>query len=147
MSAGFTKSTEIGLLLKTIPENPGVYQYFDDQGTIIYVGKAKNLKKRVSSYFNKDQSGYGKVAVLVRKIVDIRFIIVDTELDALLLENNLIKKYQPRYNVMLKDDKTYPWICMKNEPFPRVFPTRNLHNDGSEYFGPYASVRMMNTLL
>jgi excinuclease ABC subunit C len=143
----FKKSKEIDLLLKTIPENPGVYQYFDDKGTIIYVGKAKNLKKRVLSYFNKDQTAYGKVAVLVRKIVDIRFIIVETELDALLLENNLIKKYQPRYNVMLKDDKTYPWICMKNENFPRIFPTRNIIQDGSEYFGPYASVKMMNTLL
>ncbi|MCX6233043.1 MAG: excinuclease ABC subunit UvrC [Bacteroidetes bacterium] len=134
-------------ILKTIPEKPGIYQYFDDKGTIIYIGKAKNLKKRVNSYFNKETFENGKIAVLVRKIADIRFMIVDTELDALLLENNLIKKYQPRYNVLLKDDKTYPWICIKNEAFPRIFPTRNVIKDGSQYFGPYASVRMMNTLL
>ncbi len=134
-------------LLKTIPNNPGIYQYFDEKGTIIYIGKAKNLKKRVSSYFSKDVFENGKVGVLVKKIADIKFVIVDTELDALLLENNLIKKYQPRYNVMLKDDKTYPWICIKNEPFPRVFSTRNVYKDGSSYFGPYASVKMMNTLL
>jgi len=140
------RSTEIELILKTLPENPGVYQYYDSNGTIIYVGKAKNLKKRVSSYFTKNVQ-YGKVNMLVKRIADIRFIIVDSELDAFLLENNLIKKYQPRYNVMLKDDKTYPWICIKNEAFPRVFPTRNVINDGSRYFGPYASVRMMNTLL
>lgn len=133
-------------IIKTLPDNPGIYQYFDDEGKIIYIGKAKNLKKRVSSYFTKqDQSG--KVRVMVKKIADIRFMIVDTETDALLLENNLIKKYQPRYNVLLKDDKTYPWICLKNERFPRIFPTRNLIKDGSEYFGPYTSVRMMNTLL
>jgi len=137
----------ISTLLKSLPSNPGVYQYFDKSGTIIYVGKAKNLKKRVMSYFNKDLSQAGKVRVLVSKIADIKWIVVDTEYDALLLENNLIKEYQPRYNVMLKDDKTYPWICIKNEPFPRVFPTRNLIKDGSEYFGPYASVKMMNTLL
>jgi len=134
-------------ILKSLPDKPGVYQYYDKEGQIIYVGKAKNLKKRVSSYFNKDTSLVGKVRVLVSKITDIRIIIVDTELDALLLENTLIKKYQPRYNVMLKDDKTYPWICIKNEPFPRIFPTRNLVKDGSEYFGPYASGKMMHTLL
>jgi len=134
-------------ILKTLPSNPGVYQYFDKEGRIIYVGKAKNLKKRVSSYFNKDSSLTGKVRVLVSRIADIRWIVVDTEYDALLLENNLIKEYQPRYNILLKDDKTYPWICIKKEPFPRVFPTRNLIRDGSEYFGPYASVKMMNTLL
>ncbi|MFZ4399126.1 MAG: excinuclease ABC subunit UvrC [Bacteroidales bacterium] len=134
-------------ILKTLPEKPGIYQYFDEKGTIIYIGKAKNLKKRVYSYFNKETFENGKLAVLVRKIADIRFMIVDTEMDALLLENNLIKKYQPRYNVMLKDDKTYPWICIKNEAFPRIFPTRNVIKDGSLYFGPYASVRMMNTLL
>ena len=134
-------------ILKTLPEKPGIYQYFDDKGTIIYIGKAKNLKKRVYSYFNKETFENGKIAVLVRKIADIRFMIVDTELDALLLENNLIKKYQPRYNVMLKDDKTYPWICVKNEAFPRIFPTRTVIKDGSQYFGPYASVRMMYTLL
>ncbi|NVN93844.1 MAG: excinuclease ABC subunit UvrC [Bacteroidetes bacterium] len=140
-------TTHINSILKTLPEKPGIYQYFDEKGTIIYIGKAKNLKKRVLSYFNKDTFENGKLAVLVRKIADIRFMIVDTELDALLLENNLIKKYQPRYNVMLKDDKTYPWICIKNEAYPRIFPTRHIIKDGSQYFGPYASVRMMNTLL
>lgn len=134
-------------LIKTMPEKPGVYQYFDERGTILYVGKAKNLKKRVSSYFNRTKADSGKVRIMVRRIADIQHFVVDTELDALLLENNLIKKYQPRYNVLLKDDKTFPWICIKNEPFPRVFPTRNLIRDGSKYFGPYASVRMMNTLL
>lgn len=134
-------------ILKTLPPNPGVYQYFDKEGKIIYVGKAKNLKKRVNSYFNKDNSLSGKVRVLVSKIAEIRWIVVDNEYEALLLENNLIKEYLPRYNIMLKDDKTYPWICIKNEPFPRVFPTRNLIKDGSEYFGPYASVKLMHTLL
>lgn len=134
-------------ILKTLPGDPGVYQYFDNEGKLMYVGKAKNLKKRVLSYFKKDLSATGKLKVLVKKIADIRFIIVKNETDALLLENNLIKEYQPRYNVMLKDDKTYPWICIKNEDFPRVFPTRQLIKDGSVYFGPYASVRMMNTLL
>lgn len=134
-------------IIKSLPGKPGVYQYFDKDQKIIYVGKAKNLKKRVSSYFNKDLSKSGKIGVLVRKIADIKFIVVDSEFDALLLENNLIKKYQPRYNVMLKDDKTFPWICIKNERFPRIFPTRNLVKDGSVYFGPYASGRMMHTLL
>lgn len=141
------KPEHIQQILRTLPDDPGVYQYYDDEGTIIYVGKAKNLKKRVSSYFNKEQHENGKTHVLVKKIHDIKYIIVDTELDALLLENNLIKKYQPRYNVMLKDDKTYPWICIRNERFPRVFPTRTMIRDGSSYFGPYASVRVMNTLL
>lgn len=134
-------------VIKSLPGKPGVYQYYDKDGTIIYVGKAKHLKKRVSSYFNKDKSASGKVAVLVKKIADIKFIVVETEFDALLLENNLIKKYQPRYNVLLKDDKTFPWICIKNEKFPRIFPTRQLVKDGSDYFGPYASVPMMKTLL
>ncbi len=134
-------------LISSLPSKPGVYQYYDADGKIIYVGKAKHLKKRVSSYFNKDLSKSGKVAVLVKKIADIKYIVVETEQDALLLENNLIKKYQPRYNVMLKDDKTFPWICIKNEPFPRVFSTRNVIKDGSDYFGPYASVPMMKTLL
>lgn len=140
-------SDRIDKILKTLPSNPGVYQYFDKEGKIIYIGKAKKLKKRVMSYFNKDTSLTGKVRVLVSRIADIKWIVVDTEYDALLLENNLIKEYQPRYNVLLKDDKSFPWICIKNEPFPRVFPTRNLVKDGSEYFGPYASVKMMNTLL
>ncbi len=136
----------IQLKLKSLPSSPGVYQYFDAEGTIIYVGKAKNLKNRVSSYFNKNQEN-GKTRVLVRKIVDIQYIIVDTEFDALLLENSLIKKYQPKYNIQLKDDKTYPWICIKKEPYPRVFSTRRLVRDGSKYFGPYPSVKVLNTLL
>lgn len=134
-------------LLKALPEKPGVYQYFDREGKILYVGKAKSLKKRVSSYFQKEHYENNKTRVLVSRIHDIRTIVVDTELDALLLENNLIKKYQPRYNVALKDDKTYPWICIKNERFPRVFPTRKMVRDGSEYFGPYPSGKVMNTLL
>ncbi len=134
-------------LIRTMPGKPGVYQYFDKNGKILYIGKAKNLKKRVSSYFGREKQNYGKVWHLVRRIADIRHIIVDTEIDALLLENNLIKKYQPRYNVQLKDDKTFPWICIKNEHFPRIFHTRNLIKDGSRYFGPYASVRMMHSLL
>lgn len=137
----------IQTLLKTIPNNPGVYQYFDKEGTIIYVGKAKNLKKRVSSYFTKDKYDSRKTAILVRKIKDIKFIVVNSELDALLLENNLIKQHQPKYNVMLKDDKTYPWICIKKEPYPRIFSTRRIVKDGSQYFGPYANVKMMHTLL
>src|SRR5437868_4268411 len=134
-------------ILSTLPDKPGVYQYYDKDGKILYVGKAKSLKKRVSSYFLKDRYENGKTAVLVRKIMDIKTIVVDTEMDALLLENNLIKKYQPRYNVNLKDDKTFPWICIKKEPFPRIFSTRKMIRDGSEYFGPYASVKMINTLL
>ncbi len=134
-------------ILRSLPVKPGIYQFLDKEGKIIYVGKAKNLKKRVSSYFTRDASLVGKVKVMVKKIADIHHIVVDTELDALLLENNLIKTYQPRYNIMLKDDKSYPWICIKKEPFPRVFPTRNLINDGSDYFGPYASGKMMHTLL
>lgn len=135
------------LVLKNLPESPGVYQYYDKEGTLIYVGKAKNLKKRVSSYFNKDLSLSGKVRVMVSRIAEIRWIVVQTEFDALLLENNLIKEYKPRYNILLKDDKTYPWICIKKEHFARVFPTRTLVKDGSEYFGPYASGKMMHTLL
>jgi len=134
------------LKLKTLPEKPGIYQYFDAGGTIIYVGKAKNLKKRVSSYFNKTQDN-GKTVMLVKRIADIQYMVVDTELDALLLENNLIKKYQPKYNIQLKDDKTYPWICIKKEPFPRVFSTRNVIRDGSNYYGPYPNVKVMQTLL
>lgn len=132
--------------IRRIPLKPGVYQYYNKDGKIIYVGKAKSLRKRVSSYFTKQQQ-YGKVRRLVSQIEDIKYIVVDTEMDALLLENNLIKKYQPKYNVMLKDDKSYPWICIKNERFPRVFSTRNPSKDGSLYFGPFASVRSMRTLL
>jgi len=140
------KSTIINNLVVTLPNKPGVYQYYDDDKRILYVGKAKNLKKRVSSYFTKTHQ-VGKVRVLVKKIADIKFIVTETELDALLLENNLIKKYQPRYNIQLKDDKTFPWLCLKKEPFPRLFPTRVVVRDGSEYFGPYASVKMMRTIL
>jgi excinuclease ABC subunit C len=136
----------LSAIVHSLPGSPGVYRYYDGDGKILYVGKAKNLKKRVSSYFNKEPES-GKLRVLVRKIRDIKFIVTETELDALLLENNLIKKLQPRYNIMLKDDKTYPWLCIKKEPFPRVFSTRHVLNDGSEYYGPYASVRMMKTLL
>ena len=136
----------IKVLIKSLPDAPGVYQYFDKDGKILYIGKAKNLKKRVASYFTKNHD-YGKTRVLVKKIFDIKHIVVETETDALLLENNLIKKYQPRYNILLKDDKTYPWICIKNEPFPRVFLTRNIFKDGSEYFGPYTSVRTARALL
>ncbi|MBD0823530.1 excinuclease ABC subunit UvrC [Aestuariibaculum marinum] len=132
--------------LKTLPNQPGVYQYYDANGTIIYVGKAKNLKKRVSSYFTKTHDN-GKTRVLVKKIASVKHIVVETETDALLLENNLIKKYQPRYNVMLKDDKSYPWICIKKERFPRVFSTRRVFKDGSEYFGPYTSMKTVSTLL
>jgi excinuclease ABC subunit C len=141
-----SKNEDLQLKIKTLPEKPGVYQYFDASGTIIYVGKAKNLKKRVSSYFNKTQEN-GKTILLVKRIADIQYVVVNTELDALLLENNLIKKYQPKYNIQLKDDKTYPWICIKNEPFPRVFSTRNVIRDGSKYFGPYPSGKVMHTLL
>jgi len=137
----------ISQFLKTLPSSAGVYQYFDKDDTILYVGKAKNLKKRVSSYFHKEHSNYGKTRVLVSKIERIEYIVVDSEVDALLLENNLIKKLQPRYNVMLKDDKTYPWICIKKERFPRVFSIRNVVKDGSEYFGPYSSVKAMKVLL
>ncbi|MBT3547820.1 MAG: excinuclease ABC subunit UvrC [Flavobacterium sp.] len=133
-------------LLKLIPEKAGVYRYYDKNETLLYVGKAKNLKKRVSSYFNKKQE-HGKTRVLVSKIHDIQYVVVPTEIDALLLENNLIKKHQPKYNVALKDGKTYPWICIKNEPFPRIFQTRNVIKDGSAYFGPYTSVRLVKTLL
>ncbi|PWL32644.1 MAG: excinuclease ABC subunit C [Fluviicola sp. XM-24bin1] len=139
-------SEKIRNKLKVLPDKPGVYQYYDKNDTIIYVGKAKNLKKRVSSYFNKNQDS-GKTRMLVRQIFDIKYIVVDSELDALLLENNLIKKYQPKYNIQLKDDKTYPWICIKNEPFPRVFTTRRVIKDGSKYYGPYPSVKVVNTLL
>ncbi len=132
--------------IQTLPNQPGVYQYYDKEGKILYVGKAKDLKKRVSSYFTKHHDN-GKTRVLVKKIAEIKHIVVETESDALLLENNLIKKHQPRYNVMLKDDKSYPWICIKNEPFPRVFPTRRAIKDGSEYFGPYTSMKTVHTLL
>ena len=132
-------------ILPLVPDKPGVYQFFDNYGNIIYVGKAKNLKKRVSSYFSKNQSG--KTTVMLKKANQVRHMVVDNESDALLLENNLIKRHQPRYNILLKDDKTYPWICISKEPFPRVFSTRNTIKDGSAYFGPYTSGIMVKTLL
>ncbi|WP_343330908.1 excinuclease ABC subunit UvrC [Polaribacter staleyi] len=138
--------TPLELQIKTLPNEPGVYQYFDKEDVIIYVGKAKNLKKRVASYFNKNHEN-GKTRVLVKKIVRIKHIVVNTETDALLLENNLIKKYKPRYNVLLKDDKSYPWLCIKKERFPRVFMTRRVIKDGSEYFGPYTSIKTVRILL
>ena len=140
------ETPDLDIQLKTLPNQPGVYQYYDKDGTIIYVGKAKNLKKRVSSYFTKTHDS-GKTRVLVKKIVNIKHIVVETETDALLLENNLIKKHKPRYNVLLKDDKSYPWICIKKERFPRVFSTRRVFKDGSDYFGPYTSGKTVYTLL
>ena len=139
-------TTNLELQIQTLPNNPGVYQYFDKDDKILYVGKAKNLKKRVSSYFTKSHDNY-KTSVLVKKIVSIKHIVVATESDALLLENNLIKKLQPRYNILLKDDKSYPWICIKNEPFSRIFPTRRVTKDGSEYYGPYTNFKIVNTIL
>ena len=132
-------------ILSLLPDKPGVYQFIDNCENILYIGKAKNLKKRVASYFSKNQSG--KTTVLLKRAHDIRHIVVENESDALLLENNLIKKHQPRYNILLKDDKTFPWICIKKEPFPRVFSTRNMIKDGSLYFGPYTSGLMVKTLI
>ena len=140
------ETPSLDIQLKTLPDRPGVYQYFDARENIIYVGKAKNLKKRVNSYFTK-QHNNNRTRLLVKKIVRIEHIVVNSEMDALLLENNLIKKYQPRYNVLLKDDKSYPWICIKKERFPRIFATRKIIRDGSEYFGPYTSMKTVRTLL
>lgn len=134
------------LQLKTLPSEPGVYRYYDKNDQLLYVGKAKNLKKRVLSYFNKNLPGY-RIKIMVGKIVRLETTIVNSEYDALLLENNLIKEHRPFYNVLLKDDKTYPWICIKNESFPRIFLTRNVIKDGSEYYGPYAKVRPAKILL
>ncbi|MDI9544704.1 MAG: excinuclease ABC subunit UvrC [Bacteroidales bacterium] len=142
-----TPSSHINQILSGLPELPGIYQYMGEEGRIIYVGKAKNLKKRVLSYFNKNHDDSPKTAILVKRIRDIRYTVVENEQDALLLENNLIKEHQPRYNVLLKDDKTYPSICIKNERFPRVFQTRRILKDGSEYFGPYSSVPMVKAIL
>jgi len=136
----------LNIQLSALPTGPGVYQFYDSNERILYVGKAKNLKKRVSSYFNKNHE-YGKTRVLVKKIKAIKHIVVPTESDALLLENNLIKELRPRYNVLLKDDKSYPWLCLKNERFPRFFPTRRVIKDGSEYFGPYTSMKTVRVLL
>ena len=137
---------KLELQLKTLPSDPGVYRYYDKNNQLLYVGKAKNLKKRVHSYFNKKVAG-SKTRLMVSKIDHLETTIVPSEYDALLLENNLIKEFQPFYNVMLKDDKTYPWICIKNEDFPRIFMTRNIIKDGSEYYGPYAKVRPAKVLL
>jgi excinuclease ABC subunit C len=140
------QNPSLQLQIQTLPDGPGVYQYYDKEGKILYVGKAKNLKKRVASYFNKIHDT-AKTNVLVKKIITIKHIVVPTETDALLLENNLIKTLQPRYNVLLRDDKSYPWICIKKEPFSRIFPTRRMVKDGSEYFGPYTSFKTVNTIL
>ena len=132
--------------ISELPSSPGVYQYFDSSGVIIYIGKAKNLKNRVLSYLNQSNQS-NKTRILVNKITDLRYIVVNSEQDALLLENNLIKKYKPRYNILLKDDKSYPWICIKKEPYPRVFLTRRFVHDGSEYFGPYTSGKFAHVLI
>jgi len=138
--------TPLNLQVQTLPDSPGVYQYFDKNDVIIYIGKAKNLKKRVSSYFTKNHDN-AKTRILVKQIISIKHIVVGSETDALLLENNLIKKYKPKYNILLKDDKSYPWICIKKERFPRVFLTRRVIKDGSEYFGPYTSLKTVRVLL
>lgn len=133
--------------VRAMPDLPGVYQFFDTEGLLLYIGKAKSLKKRVASYFNKTTTSNNKLKTLVNKIGSVKFVVVNSESDALLLENVLIKKHQPKYNILLKDDKTYPWICIKNEPYPRIFTTRNYIEDGSIYFGPYTSGRLVRTLL
>lgn len=140
-----TTDLKIKSLVCLLPDKPGIYQFIDAFGNLLYVGKARSLRKRVASYFGKNQSG--KTYVMLKKATDIRHIVVDNESDALLLENNLIKNHQPRYNILLKDDKTFPWICIKNEPFPRVFSTRTVIKDGSYYFGPYTSGLMVKTLI
>lgn len=140
------KESEVHIIAKSLPNEPGVYQFFDKDNEIIYIGKAKDLKKRVLSYFTKKHDT-NKLKLLVRSINRIERIVVETEMDALLLENNLIKKYKPKYNVLLKDDKSYPWLCIKKEPFPRVFYTRKAIRDGSEYYGPYRNVKTVITLL
>ena len=127
-----TRNSDISNLLPSLPDQPGVYQFYDKNGILLYIGKAKNLKKRVSSYFSRNRYDSFKLKILVDRIADLKYIVVESESDALLLENNLIKKHQPRYNILLKDDKTFPWICIKNEPFPRVFSTRAVINDGSK---------------
>lgn len=139
-------NVDLEIQLKTLPSEPGVYRYYDKKGDLLYVGKAKNLKKRVLSYFNKNQGGY-RTKLMVSKIFRLETTIVNSEYDALLLENNLIKEHQPFYNILLKDDKSYPWICIKKEPFPRVFMTRQLIKDGSEYYGPYARIRQAKALI
>jgi excinuclease ABC subunit C len=140
------QNPSLELQLQTLPDKPGVYQYYDKDDKLLYVGKAKNLKKRVLSYFNKVHD-VGRTRVMVKKIATIKHIVVKNESDALLLENNMIKTHQPRYNVMLRDDKTYPWICIKNEPYSRIFSTRRMIKDGSEYFGPYTNFKTIYTIL
>lgn len=142
-----TQNSDISDLIRTLPDQAGVYQFYDKNGTLLYIGKAKNLKKRVSSYFSRNKYDSFKLKVLVNRIADLKYIVVESESDALLLENNLIKKYQPRYNILLKDDKTFPWICVKSEPYPRVFSTRTVINDGSKYYGPYTSAYAVKVLL
>ena len=142
-----TRNSDISNLIRSLPDQAGVYQFYDKNGTLLYIGKAKNLKKRVSSYFSRNKYESFKIKVLVDRIADLKYIVVESESDALLLENNLIKKFQPRYNILLKDDKTFPWICVKNEPFPRVFSTRTVINDGSKYYGPYTSAYAVKVLL
>ncbi len=138
---------ELSEKINSLPNRPGIYQFKDADGKVIYVGKAKKLRNRVKSYFNENSQHNGKTRMLVRRIEDLEYMEVESEQDALLLENNLIKEFKPRYNILLKDDKTFPWLCLKKEPFPRIFSTRNKVHDGSEYFGPYASVKLMKTLL
>ncbi|MCB0428923.1 MAG: excinuclease ABC subunit C [Flavobacteriales bacterium] len=140
------KSHKLAEIVSELPHKPGIYQFMDDQGKIIYIGKARDIRKRVQSYFTKHFDNR-KTAVLVSRIADIHYMVVETEFDAFLLENSLIKKYQPRYNIKLRDDKSFPWICIRNERFPRIYGMRNPVQDGSEYFGPYANVKVMNTLL
>jgi len=142
-----SQSNDIKQILRSLPESPGVYQFFNIKEEVIYVGKAKNLKSRVSSYFKKTNYESFKLKVLAGKVNNITYIVVDSEADALLLENNLIKKLQPRYNVLLKDDKTFPWICIKNENFPRIFLTRKRISDGSKYYGPYTSAATARSLI
>ncbi len=142
-----TRSPQLDDKLANLPVKPGVYQHKDEKGTVIYVGKAKNLRSRVRSYFQESRPREGRLGILINKIRDIEIIVTDTEAEALILENNLIKKLKPRYNVSLRDDKTYPYICIKNEPFPRIFPTRKVRRDGSKYFGPYTDVKSMKVML
>ena len=139
------KNPYLQSIVENLPDTPGCYQYLNKEGTVIYVGKAKNLKRRVSQYFQKEQTG--KTRVLVAQIADIRYVVVSREEDALLLENNLIKKYKPRYNVLLKDDKSYPSICITSEYFPKVFKTRKLIRNGSQYYGPYSHMPTLNEIL
>ncbi len=137
---------DLTIKIKTLPESAGVYKFFNKKSTIIYIGKAKNLKRRVNSYFNKNHHNF-KTNLLVKQIFSVDIIIVESEMDALLLENNLIKKFKPKYNVLLKDDKTYPWICLKKTPKPSIFYTRKIFNDGSEYFGPFTNVKNVKFLI